>query len=123
MALAECGNPQEAVAWAKESIRRQPDGPSFWPDYYVYGLAWASYLAGHYDDCVKIIQGMEGGPSEILAACYVRLGQPQQARDTLAAFLKDRPDWIASDETVIPIADDLQRRWFDDIRAAGGVGK
>jgi adenylate cyclase len=121
--LAECGDPGEAIAWAKESIRRQPEGPSFWPDYYVYGLAWASYLAGQYDDCVKIIQGMEGGPSDILAACYIGLGQPQQARDTLAVFLKDSPDWVASDETVIPIANDLQRRWFDDIRAAGGVGK
>jgi hypothetical protein len=29
----------------------------------------------------------EGAP-EILAACYVRLGQTQQAHDTLAAFLK-----------------------------------
>jgi class 3 adenylate cyclase/TolB-like protein len=121
--LAECGKPEEAIAWAKESILRQPDGPSFWPDYYVYGLAWASYLAGHYEDCAKVIQGMNDGPSHILAACYVRLGHLEQARETLAAFLKDRPDWVASDETVVPIAEELRRRWFDDIRAAGGPDK
>jgi len=122
-AMAECGEPEEAIAWAKESIRQQPEGPPFWPEYYVWALAWATYLAGHYDDCVKVIQTMQGGAPEVLAACYVRLGQTQQARDTLAAFLKENPDWVASNNTVIPIAADLQRRWFDDIRAAGGVGK
>jgi hypothetical protein len=66
---------------------------------------------------------MKEGPPETLAACYVRLGQTQHARDTLAAFLKENPDWVASDATVIPIAADLQQRRFDDIRAAGGVGK
>ncbi|NGO52963.1 adenylate/guanylate cyclase domain-containing protein [Allomesorhizobium camelthorni] len=121
--MAECGNPDEAVAWAKESIRREPDGPSFWPEYYYNGLAWASYLAGHYNDCVEVIQGMGHGPSQILAACYVRLGQPQQARDALAAFLKERRGWVASDEIPFPIADDLRRRWFDDIRAAGDSDK
>jgi class 3 adenylate cyclase/TolB-like protein len=120
-AMAECGNPEEAVAWAKEAIRREPDGPSFWPEYYFTGLAWASYLAGHYDECVEVIQGMDDGPAQVLAACYVRLGQPQQARDTLAAFVKERPDWIASDQIRLPLVDDLRRRWFDDIRAAGGT--
>jgi adenylate cyclase len=121
--MAECGNPEEAVAWAKASIRREPDGPSFWPEFYFNALAWASYLAGHYDECVEVIQGMDHGPLQVLAACHIRLGQPQQARDTLAAFLKESPGWVASDYIRIPIADDLRRRWFDDIRAAGGSDK
>jgi hypothetical protein len=66
---------------------------------------------------------MDDGPAQVLAACYVRLGQPQQARDTLAAFVKERPDWIASDQIRLPLVDDLRRRWFDDIRAAGGLDK
>jgi class 3 adenylate cyclase/TolB-like protein len=121
--MAECGDPEEAIAWAKESISRQPEGPSFWPESYVDGLAWASYLAGHYNDCVRVIQSMKDGPAGALAACYVRLGQPQQARDTLAALLKEHPDWVASDAIRMPIADDLRQRWFDDIRAAGGPGR
>jgi hypothetical protein len=66
---------------------------------------------------------MDHGSSEVLAACYVRLGQPQRAKDTLAVFLSESPGWIASDYFRIPIADDLRRRWFDDIRAAGGVDR
>jgi hypothetical protein len=121
--IAECGNPEKAVAWAYEAIRREPDGPSFWPEFYFSGLAWASYRARRHDDCVEVIQGMDHGPAQVLAACYVRLGHSQQAQDTIAAFLRERPDWVASDQIRLPLSDDLRRRWFDDIRAAGGSDK
>jgi adenylate cyclase len=32
--MAECGDPEQAIMWAKAAIRREPDGPSFWPNYY-----------------------------------------------------------------------------------------
>jgi hypothetical protein len=51
------------------------------------------------------------------------LGQTQQARDTLAAFLRANPDWVASNDSVIPIAADLRQWWFVDIGAAGAAGK
>ncbi len=122
-ALAECGEPEEAVAWAKESIRREPDGPSFWPDVYLNGLSWASYLDERYDHCVTTIQGMNPGPLQVLAACYVRLGQSLNATTTWAAFIKENPGWVASDYIRLPIASALRKRWFDDIRAAGGREK
>jgi hypothetical protein len=119
--LAECGSPEEAIAKAKEAIRREPDGPPYVPEYYTRALAWASYLADRCGDAIAVIQNMENKPLEILAACYVRQGQLDQARSTMAAFVKDNSHWTLKDEQSFPmqIADDLRRRWFDDIRTAG----
>ncbi len=119
--MAECGSPQEAIEWAKESIRREPDGPPHSPENYTRALAWASYLAGRYQDAVSVIESMNNKPPLILAASQLRLGQLEQARSTMAAFVKDNPDWTLTEEAAIPIPiiDPLQQRWLDDLRAAG----
>ena len=119
--LAECGSPDEAIAKAKDAIRREPDGPPYVPEYYTRTLAWASYLADRCGDAIAVIQNMQNKPLEILAACYVREGKLDQARSTMAAFVKDNPHWTLRDEQAFPIqiADNLRQRWFEDIRAAG----
>jgi adenylate cyclase len=120
--LAECGNPDEGVAQAKDAIRREPAGPPYRPDMYVSALAWASYLADRCPDAIAIIRDLKDSwLREVLAACYVRLGQTDQARSTMADFVKDNPGWTLNGEQTFPmqIADALRQRWFEDIRAAG----
>jgi hypothetical protein len=93
------------------------------PTYYVWTLAWTSYLAGQYQDAVSVIQGMKEADQPLLirAACYVQLGQLDRARSTMASFVKNNPDWNLKDEEAFPfqMIDSLRERWLDDLRTAG----
>jgi TolB-like protein len=121
--MARCGNPKEAVEWAKQATRLDPAGPPSWPAYYAWTLAWVSYLAGEYQAAASVIQGMADAdkPLMILAACYIQLGRLDEARSTMASFVKSKPDWTLKDEEELlfqPI-ESLRQRWLDDLRAAG----
>jgi hypothetical protein len=70
---------------------------------------------------VAVIDKMENKPLLTLAASYVRLGQLEEARTTMAMFIKSNPDWTLRDEKASPFqsVDPLRQRYFDDVRAAG----
>lgn len=118
--FAECGGSlDEAIQWTKESILREPEGPPHAPEYYVNALAWISYLADRCGDAITIIQAMKDQPLMTLAACQVRLGEPDAARSTMAAYVKNNPEWTVKNEASYPMIDPLLQRWLEDIRAAG----
>ena len=119
--LAECGKPDEAVAWATDAVRREPGGSPDLPDLYKRELVWADYLADRCQEAVPIMERLEPKPMEALAACYLRLGRFDLARSTMAVFVKDKPGWTLKNEQTLPsqMAPALRQRWFDDIITAG----
>jgi TolB-like protein len=118
--LVECGgSAEEAAAWARESIDRQPEGPPHSPEFYLEALAYALYFANHCEDALAVIEGMKDQPLRNLAACQVRLGRLDAARSTMAACLKQDPGWNAKAEAAYPMVKSLQAKWLSDLRAAG----
>jgi class 3 adenylate cyclase/TolB-like protein len=118
--LAECGGSvDEAIEWAKESILRQPEGPPHDPENYSRLLAWTFYLADKCPEATAVIKDMKDEPLMTLAVCQVRLGMPEAARSTMAAYAKNNPEWTVKNAAAYPMIDPLKRRWLEDIRAAG----
>jgi hypothetical protein len=119
--VAECGKPDDGVAWAMDADRREPGGLPAQPGLYKRVLVWAYYLDDRCGDALSIIEELEPKPLETLAACYVRVDQLDLARSTMAAFVKDNSGWTLKNEqdSPIQIAPALRQRWFDDIRTAG----
>jgi TolB-like protein len=119
---AACGgNPDEAIAWVKEAIRLDPEGPAAGPQFYVYTLALVSYLAGRYQEAANLIENEKLEMPLLLIASYVQLGRLDEARSNMEAFVKRNPDRTLKDEAnfPFPLFDPLQQRWLDDLRAAG----
>jgi adenylate cyclase len=119
--VSECGKPDEGIAWATDAAHREPGGLPAQLEFYKRALVWAGYLADRCPAAVAIMEGLESKPLEILAACYVRLGQFDPARHTMADFAKDNAGWTMTSEHAVPIQmrPGLRNRWFADIRAAG----
>ena len=122
MAFASCGgDPDQTVDWVKQAIHLAPQGPPAGPEFYPQGLGIALYFADRCDEAISVIQGLKSKPLESLAACQVRVGQLGQARSTMAEFIKQNPGWTLKSEIAFPFpfAPPLQKRWLDDIGAAG----
>ena len=80
--LANAGRTDQAIEWAEEAIRRDPNSPDWWQG----NLAWAYYLAGRYEDALVALQKM----SEPLRDIWRR------STSALAASTKHAPSWRRS---------------------------
>jgi adenylate cyclase len=114
--MANAGMTDQAIEWAEEAIRRDPEGPEW---LYVGSLAWAYYLAGQYDESLTELEKMSEPSSLVLAAVYVRLGRIDEARAVMVEFAKDNPGWALEDEVFFRLKEPLEQAYLDDLRKAG----
>jgi adenylate cyclase len=112
--LASAGRTDQAIEWAEEAIRRDPNSPDWWQG----NLAWAYYLAERYEDALAALQKMGEPYRDMLAAVYVRLGRIDEARAVTAAFVKDT-GYTLEDEARWPLKQPLEQGYLDDLRKAG----
>jgi adenylate cyclase len=112
--LASAGRTDQAIEWAEEAIRRDPNSPDWWQG----SLAWAYYLAERYEEALTALQKMSEPSLDQLAAVYVRLGRIDEARAVMAAFVKDT-GYTLEDEARWPLKEPLEQAYLDDLRQAG----
>ncbi len=95
-ALVFSGRPIEAIASMQKAIRLNP----FPPPYYYLFLGLANRVAGQYNEALQAYHlAIDGGiPNAILVllgmtSCYINLGLPQKAEQTVAKIMKTTPDF------------------------------
>jgi tetratricopeptide (TPR) repeat protein len=88
------GKPEEAVKQVKEAMRLNP----YYPNWYLWFLGLAQYVAHDYEGAVKTFRQMSpiGEARRILAASLAQLGRMEEARSEAEKFLKDNPTFSAS---------------------------
>jgi TolB-like protein len=118
---ADCGKPETAIELAKDAIRLNPKGPPWGAESNLQALAWASYLAGRYEEAVTVIANLKAQMPLTLAASYIHLGRLDEARGIVAEFARDNPGWTVASERESPFnpVEPLRQRWLDDLRVAG----
>jgi TolB-like protein len=112
--LANAGRTDQAIEWAVEAIRRDPNSPDWWQGH----LAWAYYLAGRHEDALAALARKGEPDGELLAPVYVRLGRIDEARAVMAEFVKDT-GYTIEDEARWPLIEPLKQAYLDDLRKAG----
>jgi adenylate cyclase len=96
--MVNTGRTDQAIAWMEEALRRDAS-PT---DTYFGNLALAYYFANRPADAVTQFQKMRDPWKTNLAAAYVRLGNPNEARALIAKHLEEVPDWSLQKEAVYP---------------------
>jgi len=86
--------------------------------YYKANLAWVLYLAGRYGEAIENVKGSETVFPDITAAIYVRAGRVDEARATIADWLKTGSFSIAT-ELCLAIKEPMKAGYLDDLRKAG----
>lgn len=89
------GRPEEAIAWHKKSIRRDPipSAPTF------FGLCHACWLAGRYEEAVtackkSLFRSPKNTSAHVfLAVTYISLGRDEEARAELQEVLRINPNF------------------------------
>ena len=89
------GNVPRGIEWVQESMRLDPTlGRN------TRLLAWAYYLNGDYEKSIEAAKTHEqlsrefaGDAASYRAASHVRLGQIDEARDTVRRLLEREPGW------------------------------
>jgi tetratricopeptide (TPR) repeat protein len=97
--MANAGKTDEAIEWLKESIRRDRKGP----EWYKANLAWAYYLAGRHGEALAELRKLNRPRPLVLAAIYMRLGRPEEARAVVAEMLKMNPKEMLADAARWPL--------------------
>ena len=89
------GRPEEAIAWHKKSIRRDPmPSPSTF-----FGLCHACWLAGRYEEAVtackkSLLRSPKNTAAHaFLAVTYISLGRDEEARAELQEVLRINPNF------------------------------
>jgi adenylate cyclase len=114
--LAHAGRFDEAIEWASQALA-QPHSSAF-ARYYKANLAWVLYLAGRYGEAIENVKGSETVFPDITAAIYVRAGRVDEARATIADWLKTGSFSIAT-ELCLAIKEPMKAGYLDDLRKAG----
>ena len=113
--VANASRTAEAISWGEDVARRDPRPPPW-----LFGnLAWAYYLTGRYEDALAANKKTSIGWLPIEAAILVRLGRIDDARSTIARFLKQKPGFTLTGEADFPAPDSLKQPYLDDVRKAG----
>jgi adenylate cyclase len=119
--LYNAGDTARAVEWVERGVASAPDGP----EWYRGTLASAYYHAGRYGEALTTLKKMREPWSYILAATYVRLGKPDEARRALAGTLADCAGCTVKAEKSWPtgkqpqMVDSVLDPYLDDLRKAG----
>jgi TolB-like protein/predicted Zn-dependent protease len=125
LALAMSGRPAEAISPLQEAIRLSPrDQFKF---LWLYLMGFACWLMGQYQDGLDHANHSlrenpnSPGPHRLRAACLSRLGRLEEARASLAIFLRHVPGaTIRSARTQLPFKNSADfERYADALRQAG----
>ncbi len=114
--LANAGRVDKAAAWLKSAIDRDP-APRDW---YFRNLAWVYYLQGQDALALETLRRQRDmRPSALLAVLYGRLGQRDEAQQTLsnAPAIQTTPSFIQ--EIRRPLSPILKPTWARDLNAIG----
>jgi adenylate cyclase len=112
--VANAGKLEEAIEWASWAVAHDSQKNPFAKG----NLAWALYLAGRNEEALRAIKGGESFAMATLAAIYARLGRIDEAKTTVAEWLKTGTHSILT-ESCWPIREPLKRMYLDDLRKAG----
>ena len=117
------GRNEEGLEAIQRAIRLNPHHP----DWYYWSLGWAQYYNEQYEEALVTMKKMANIPNRarlILAAIYVRNNMMDEARATIAEFLKNDPDYKLADDwnRSKHRSEFNKKRVFDDVRAAGIPG-
>ena len=119
-ALIYWGEPEKAIAQLKEAMLHNPMAPPYW---YFWNLGRAYYMARHYQEAIDAIGRISDPPNDVLlitAASKAQLGNLESARDDMAQFSKNDPDWSIAKAAERFFRDDSDRQhWLDGLRKAG----
>ncbi len=118
-ALVMVGRHEEGIELMKQTMRLNP----IYPDWYLWDLGWAYYLAGRYKEGLAEMKRMKEMPYKAhrtLAAIYAQLGQVKEAKAEAALFLKHEPEYTTAVEHNWPYknSEDLEHL-LDGYRKAG----
>jgi tetratricopeptide (TPR) repeat protein len=114
--MANAGHTDQAIAWAQEAMRRDPNMPE---DFTYASLAWAYYLANRPQDALAELERMRNPPALTRAVVYARLGRLDEARAAIDQLLRDRPGYTVRAEAFLPVREPLKQAYLDDLRKAG----
>lgn len=119
--LAAAGRADRAIEFLEDSIRRDARNV----DWYFGNLAIAYYFADRPGDSVAALQKMKSPWDINMAAAYARLGNLDEARVSIAKFLKAKPGWTIQKEAVFPTTkqpqyvEPLLKTYLADLSKAG----
>lgn len=113
------GRKKEAVAQILEAIRHNPE-ERYW---YKWNLAKAYYMVGEYQKAIDAVGELTDPPNDtllIVAAAKAQLGELSVAKNEIAKFSKNDPEWTVQKSGNYHYADPKDREhWLDGLRKAG----
>jgi Tfp pilus assembly protein PilF len=118
--LCMAGRPEEAITQIQLAMRLDP----LHPDWFYGTLGFAYYQMRKYDDAVAAMAKMINTPGGVWlfmrAAAYAQLGRIEEARETLAEYLRQRSGRPLQKEATYPLKNpaDLEHL-LDGLRKAG----
>ena len=89
------GQPKEAIQRIKQAMRLNP----YYPNWYLFTLGWAQYLARDYEGAIETLRQMSpiGVARRILAASLACVGRMEEAHAEAEKVLKDNPSFSVSE--------------------------
>jgi TolB-like protein/Tfp pilus assembly protein PilF len=119
------GDPIRAITDIGAAMRLSPKDPLMW--LLLFQMAWACYVAERCEEAVdwakRSLQRRPGLASSyrVLAASYVHLGQPEEARSAMDEAMRRQPDFSTSTWRSIVSGGDpvVPERYIEDLRKAG----
>jgi len=116
--LVYWGRWREALGWIETAKRLNP----FPPNLYHWYHALALYAGRRYRDAMEVLKqarSLHCWSHGLLAACYARIGMPEEARSALNRFIKERHLELQQKGEPVPLNDlDLARARVDRYRKA-----
>jgi adenylate cyclase len=116
--LVYLGRAEDAIDRLKRAIRLNPHHP----DWFLWQMGWAQYMAGQYEEALATINRMNRMPNaarRTLAPTLVRLGRLEDARVVIAEFLENNPDYSLKQISAPFKHEEYLERWVGDLRKAG----
>jgi TolB-like protein len=115
------GRPDEGLAYARNAFQLNPHPPAF----YYWGLGYAEYAAGKYEEAIKTLchaSIYRLGSKRILAASLAQLGCLKEAQLEVQLFLASNPHFsIAHWAGTQPFRYDRDRQHFIDGYVKAGL--
>jgi TolB-like protein/DNA-binding winged helix-turn-helix (wHTH) protein len=116
------GRIDEAIDRIKQAMGIDP----FHPDWYHWDMGWALWEKNDCEAALTAMQKMpkiKSGAYRMLAGIYACLGKEREAKEALAAFLKDSPGDTISEQRKkwgkLYVRPGNLERWINDMRIAG----
>ena len=113
--LANAGDADEAIGWARFALDHDPNGPSR----YYANLAWAYFVARRERDGMDAL-GQRGDEFPILsAALHIRLGEVDEARALVARYVRSGGADTVQREDIVPLIEPIGTDYTEALRRAG----